>query len=225
MRATYEYVERKFNEYNALIFGGELKPLPIRIVRARSFLGQIAFKRKRNLLGGWHYYDFIFKISIVLDQEENVVEDTILHEMIHYYILSNQLQDTSPHGKFFRKMMTEINQRYNRNITISHSSTCKERESDTRQRQHLVCIARLTDGRVGMMVIAHSRLFEFWDKLPRLPLVDKCEWFTTFNPYFNRYKRSQSIRLYEFSQESIDEHLADAKPLVREGNTIMVARM
>ena len=62
--------------------------------------------------------------------DERLLEDTIIHEMIHYHILSNQLQDTSAHGKLFRKMMDDINARFGRNVTISHKPTEEEREKD-----------------------------------------------------------------------------------------------
>lgn len=96
--ATLDYIKRKFAEYNQQMFGGKLKPLPFKLTSARTCLGQVRFHRTKNADGSWHYSDFVFMISNKVNREETVVEDTIIHEMIHYYILSNQIQDTAPHG-------------------------------------------------------------------------------------------------------------------------------
>lgn len=101
MRATLEYIKQKFDEYNDMMFEGKQKQLPFKLSNAKSFLGAVFFQREKNADGTWHYYGFVFKISTVMDLPEDVVEDTIIHEMIHYYIMSNQMQDTAPHGKLF----------------------------------------------------------------------------------------------------------------------------
>ena len=105
MKATIEYVKQKFQEYNDLCFEGKLKPLPIRLSSSRTFLGQVSYRREKNPDGTWHYFGFIFRINTLIDLSENEVEDVIIHEMIHYYILSNQIQDTSIHGVVFTSMM------------------------------------------------------------------------------------------------------------------------
>ena len=103
MIATIDYLERKFDEFNHTIFEGRLKTLPLRLSSARTFLGQLRYRRKRRFWGGWKYDNFQLVISTAKEMNEQLLEDTIIHEMIHYYILSNQLQDTSAHGKLFRK--------------------------------------------------------------------------------------------------------------------------
>jgi len=67
--------------------------------------------------------NFQFVISTKVDLPEAEVEDTIIHEMIHYWILSNQMQDTGPHGDIFKAKMKEINMKYNRNLSIVHKTT------------------------------------------------------------------------------------------------------
>ena len=83
MRATIDYIKRKFDEYNEMCFDWKLKPLPFKLSNAKSFLGAVCFRREKNANGTWHYYGFVFKISTVMDLPEEEVEDTILHEMIH----------------------------------------------------------------------------------------------------------------------------------------------
>lgn len=224
MIATLEYIERKFAEYNSLMFQGKLKPLPVRLSRARSFLGQIAYKRRRTLFGKWKYESFEFRISILIDMPEELLEDTILHEMIHYYILSNQIDDTSAHGKVFRTMMNDINQRYGRHITISHRRTDQEKASDTQRRRHIVCAVRFTDDTYGLAVPADTRLFQFWDAIMITPRIAEYKWYLTHNPYFNRYPRCRTLKTYRITKVELNGNLADAKPLMRSNNRVMVEK-
>lgn len=225
MKATLSYIEQKFNEFNALCFEGKLQPLPFRLSKARTFLGQVRYMRKRNLFGKWRYYNFVFTISSLIDLPENVVEDTIIHEMIHYYILSNQMQDTSAHGRIFRQMMTDINQRFGRNVTISHRTTKEERDSDRTIRHHLLCVLHFTTDRYGILIANQRRLFQLWDCMPLFPDTASCDWYITTDPFFNRYPRALTPKYYPISHDVLEEHLAGARKLVRDGNKVRIADM
>lgn len=123
MIATLPFLENKFEELNNLVFGGKLpKPL-IKLSKAKTYLGQCAFKRRRSLLGKTHLEDFRLRFSTRYDLAAEELEDIVLHEMIHYYIGINQLKDTSAHGKIFRQLMENINRLYHRHITISQKSS------------------------------------------------------------------------------------------------------
>lgn len=224
MIASIDYVKRKFAEYNERCFEGELEPLPFRLSSARTFLGQVRFKRKPNPDGTWHYSDFIFVISNKRDYPETEVEDTILHEMIHYYILSNQIQDTAPHGAVFTQMMNDINRRFHRNISVSHRRTKEEQDKDTEVRQHLVCAIRFNSGETGITIAAKTRLFQLWDQLPRVPEIVECKWFFTKDPYFNRFPRAITLKVYRIPPAELKEHLAHALPLERNGKKIRVKK-
>ncbi len=220
MKATIPYIEKKFAEFNAKCFGGKLAPLPIRLGNGRSFLGKLMYKRRRVPFNWWRYYDFVLVISTRFDLPEEVVEDTILHEMIHYYIHSHRMEDTSAHGKIFRRMMNNINRRYKRHITIRHKYTAEEQESDTERRQHFVCVSALSDGRTGVTLAAHTRLLQLWDALPQVPSVSECSWYITSDPFFNRFPRSITPKIYAASDEEVRQHLESASRLIRTGNQV-----
>ncbi len=207
-----------------MCFGGMLAPLPVHISRARTFLGAVQYKKKRMPDGRWHYSEFVFKISSLIDRPQETVDDTILHEMIHYHILSSQLQDTSPHGRLFMRKMNEINRKFNRHITVSHHSTREEHDLDDQKRQHLVCLMHLRDGRRGILMAARTRLFELWDKVAREHSVTEWKWFSTTDAWFNRFPRSQTLRFYTPPYEEIEAHLKEARPLHRDGNRIFVGK-
>lgn len=224
MIPTLDYVKRKFDEYNALCFEGSLKTPPIRMTTARSYLGQVSYKRRRTLTGRLSYSDFVLRFSARIDRPEAVVEDTILHEMIHYWILSTGRRDTSAHGPLFRAKMAEINARHGRHITISHRPSEDEKDGDTERRPHLVCLISLRDGRRGFFVAARTRLFALWDEVAALPQVAEWRWVVTRDPFFNRFPRCLRPKLYRLTDSERAAHLADARPLVRQGGKIAIGR-
>lgn len=222
MIATIEYVEKKFHEFNELIFKGSLQPITIRLSNARTFLGQLRFTRKRNFFGSWQYSDFVLVVSKRKDMGESLLEDTIIHEMIHYYILSNKIQDSSAHGKVFRRLQNDINTRFGRNICISHRCDKDENLIEAVPRAHYVCISRFSDGKTGVTVAAKSRLFELWDRIPAFPGVVECKWYLSMDPFFNPFPRSLKVKIYCVSNEKLEPVLAKARVLLRDGEVIRV---
>ena len=95
------------------------------------------------------------------------MENVVVHEMIHYYIHYNNIQDTSAHGAVFRKMMNDINTRFKRHITISDRSALPGAEINQQTKLYLVCVASLKSGETGVAVCVCSRAFEIYDELPR----------------------------------------------------------
>lgn len=224
MKATIDYIERKFEEFNNKMFEGMLAKLPFKLSNARTFLGQVRFMREKNEDGTWHYYGFVFAISTLIDLPEEEVEDTIIHEMIHYYILSNQMQDTSPHGEIFQRIMKDINVRFDRNISVTHTATKEEQESDKEVRQHLLCVLHFTTGKYGITIANKSRLFQLWDELPKFPKVDQCNWYITSDPFFNRFPRASSAKVYPIPHGELEEHLKGSQKLERRGNNIRIVK-
>lgn len=226
MRPSVEYVERKFEEFNTLIFGGKLSKLPFKISNARTFLGQIKYFREKNDDGEWNFYGFTFHVSDKLDLPEEIVEDTIIHEMIHYYILSNQMQDNAPHGDLFLHKMEEINNTFNRKITVSHKGTSTEANTDTEKRRHLICISRFKDGNRAVTVSADNPriLFRIWDEIARMAQIDEFKWVYTTDPYFNRIPRAQNAKFYRIPTDELRPHLANVEELIRRGYNIKVGK-
>ena len=217
MRPTLQYVRQKFDEFNALIFDGALPPIPIKLSNARSYLGICRYKRRRKLFGKEELYDFRLFISTRLDLPEQEVEDTIIHEMIHYYIGVNGIRDTSAHGEVFRRMMNSINREHGRRITVSHKSTAAQREEamDTRPRLHVVAVVRLKDGRMGIKVIPRNErsILAYRRALALSGKVGSMDFYLTADPYFNRFPRSAAPKVYFVGEEEVGEHLSGARRL------------
>ena len=149
------YTKRKFEEFNRLMFGGELPEIPIYLSDAKTFLGKFCFKKRKLPNGKTAYYDFSLRMNTRLDLPEQEVEDTIIHEMIHYFIAYKNLEDASAHGPKFQHIMKSINERFGRHLTISYKTTAAEREAlqDKRPRYHVVAVLQLCDGRFAVKVL------------------------------------------------------------------------
>lgn len=224
MRPNINFVRLKFQEYNALFFEGKLPAPPIVLNKSRRTLGMLTYRRERQPNGTLRYRDFAIKISDLIDRDQQVVEDTIIHEMIHYYILWNQLTDTSAHGKLFLAIMNRINRAHNRHITVTHRSTEEEKDADTQRRHHLVCIIRFMDGHYAVMVVPRTRIFEQWDSPKLFTGVDSWQWYATVDPFFNRYPRSLTAKGYKITSAEVATHLAGAVQLENTGKAIRPLR-
>ena len=127
MVPTIEYIQARFDEFNGLYFNGALPSLPIKLSNARTFLGKLCYKKQRKwLFGPYNYSDFVLRINMRLDMSEELLDDTILHEMIHYYIAVNQWRDTRTHGQLFRREMKRINETGGRHISISYRPNAEQ---------------------------------------------------------------------------------------------------
>ena len=219
MVPTLSFVAETFHRYNALIFGAAL-PLPrFVLTRARTFQGKLVFRRRRTSRG-MVCEDFEMRVSTLFDQTEEEWEDVVIHEMIHLHVAASGLRDSSAHGPVFRRIMTEINRRHGRHITVSGITTESQRTADKVVRGHYMCIARLSDGRHGVAPVAKSRIVSLWESLSHFPGVESYIWVGSVDPWFNRFPRVMTPKFYIASESDLRAHLKGALPLERMGETI-----
>lgn len=224
MRATIPFIRDRFERFNAQMFGGELPWLPIGLSRARTFVGVCSFKRRRLLGGGVEHYDFKLRISERFDLSESELEDTIIHEMIHYYIGVHQWRDTSAHGRLFRRLMDDINERFGRAVSVSHRSTKGQREGlvDGGARYRVVAVVRFRDGRVGIKVLPRKsqRILYYYCQVGGHRDVAHVALYMTHDAFFNRFPNSSSLKVHFVSEEELRLPLKGAKVIGVEGNML-----
>lgn len=217
MKPTTDYIARKFQEFNAQMFGGKLTMPPIQLSKARTFVGQCAAKKRRTLLHGMQLFDFRLKFSIYFDLPEEEWEDTIIHEMIHYYIGVNGLKDTSAHGKIFRQMMETINQKFKRKLTISHRSTPEQKEQiyNAKKVWHVVALVYLADGCKGLKVLPRNRqrIQAYRSTMLRDDRIAQIDLFMSNDPYFNRFPNSSAFNVVLANEVEFMPHIQQAEPL------------
>ncbi len=225
MRVTYQFVKDSFDKFNKLCFEGVLPIIPIRLTEARTFLGKVTYKSRKDFFGlNISNEDFVLSVSTSFDLPENELEDVVLHEMIHYYLAWRGIRDTSVHGDAFKKMMETINLKYGRHINIRHRIEEDQPGSvDVRYRANYICVSQLEDGNWGITVSATTRIFELNRELPRYYRLKSMTWYGSIDPYFNTYPRCKTPKIYGISKEELDAHLVDATLLKCDGHTICPA--
>lgn len=212
MRASLDYVKRKFDEFNRLCFGGVLPPLPLRLSNARRALGMFVYPTRYPDSSPRGTGECHLRISTRLDLPENDVEDVIIHEMIHYYIWYMRIPDTGPHGKAFHAMMDRINRLHGRNLTVRHRTAEEEQATDTHSRDHYICVTSWRDGTRAVTSCARTRIFEINRVFRAETRVRSLEWYWTRDPWWNRYPNSITAKCYRISPSDLEEHLRDATP-------------
>ncbi len=215
MKPDVLYIEARFDEFNRLIFDGKLPKIPVSLSNAASYVGLCTYKTRRRLFGKPEYYDFRLRISTRLDLPEAEVEDTVIHEMIHYYIKLNGIRDTSAHGKVFRQMMNDINGRFGRHITVSHRSTREQREAalDKRPRWRVVAIVSFRDGRRGLKLLPHKQasVSAYHRAVSSNPKVSGIEYYLENDPWFNRYPTSSAFNVLFVPMDEVLSHISGRK--------------
>ncbi|MCR5819928.1 MAG: SprT-like domain-containing protein [Bacteroidaceae bacterium] len=223
MTVTLSYIEQKFDEFNQLCFNGELSRPRFGLFKARNAMGRVKCYKEKRADGTSFYKQFSIEMNRAYDLNEQVFEDCIIHEMIHYYIISHQIQDTSPHGKVFRSMMNDINSRFDRHVNINYKMTADDLKHERVIHEHCICVMHMKDGRMTLAICAKSRVLRCAIIIQDLPNVADSQWFVSFNPFFNRFMHSTKyLHMYDISSEELNRHLADAVKLIRKGN-IMIA--
>lgn len=225
MDITIPYIKKKFEEFNRLMFAGKLLMLPIRLSNAKTFLGMCCFKQRKDKDGNIEKYDFVLRINTRADVPEELLEDTIIHEMIHYYIGYNQLKDTGPHGELFQTIMNGINEKYGRHITISHDPTKEQKEQlyDSRKRWHVVAVVAFHDGRIGIKVLPRivQRITNYYNKVLGAKEVATVQLYMSSDVFFNRFPNSSALNVCFLDESEIMSHLTDAEKMECDGTDII----
>ena len=201
--------------FNELCFEGALPEVRIVMTKARTYLGKLTFCTRRGFFGRVTGHDsFAIRISTAFDLSVAEWEDVIIHELIHYYIAWSGIKDTSVHGTEFRKIMADINARYGRHISVSHR--CKSGELEPRPeriRENYVCVSQMENGSWGVTVAARTKVLYLHRVLPRYYRLHKMSWYLSTDPFFNRFPRSITAKIYKITQEELTRHLAEASHL------------
>lgn len=223
MRPTLNYVKEKFDYYNKLCFGGNLPVPPIKLNTRYGSMGYTRYSAYLSDDGRVCYTNLSIVISVRLDLPEEEYIDTIVHEMIHYYILVNGLQDDSPHGTLFKAKMKEITEKYGIKITLAFEP--KEEELiQTITHTRYVCVAEFEEGDFGVAVVAKNKIFAMWSAFSNFKRVKNVKWYASNRAIFLQFGIAVSPRLYHVEPDKIQHYLTGAVELENTGNFIRAKR-
>ena len=220
MQVTTELIKKKFIKFNNLMFQGKLPLLPIQLTTSRSYLGRLRMKKQRTLIGRSACYEYVLQINTKFELSDEKLEDVIIHEMIHYYIHYFKIHDTSVHGKVFKHIMNEINTHFGRHITVSNSEKLELNEDRSHFAVNYVLVATLPSGERAICVSAHTRIFFIDDNIDKFYKTTSRTWYGSIEPYFTRFPRSRTPRLYKVDEEELSKALETATELERKGDWI-----
>lgn len=207
------------------MFGGRLPMIPIKLSDAKTFLGLCVSKVRKLKDGRKQYYDFEMRINTRIDLPEHVVEDTIIHEMIHYFIGYNGLCDNSAHGAIFKSLMNNINITFGRNISITHHTTEEQRTQAAGAKPvwHVIAVVHLINGSKGVKVLPRyeSKVIDYYNYVLHANNVDEIDLYLHNNPFFNRYPTSSAYKIHPIDTELLEENLLNAEPLKVKNNRLI----
>ena len=219
MDISVPYLLDRFEYFNVLIFNGKLPFVPIVLSRARTFLGKCEFKGRINALGREEFFDFIIRISVSFDMNEDQLDDVLIHEMIHYCIAVNQQRDTSPHGVMFRQLMDTINKRFGRHVSISNSMHAAPAPVK-RKRWHVVAVVETTDGKTGIKVLPRivERITDYYNGVKASSIVKNVKFYMSNDPFFNDYPNSGALKIYYVDYDLLTTHLKGSHDVLCDTN-------
>lgn len=220
MRPTIEYLRGKFAEYNQLLFGGQLPEPRFGLMTGKGRMGSTQYRFVRDARGNKKPIDFLIRISVRYDLSEVEVIDTLVHEMIHYYIAYNQIADTSQHGEVFCRMMDCINREHGIKVSLSFTPSEEDLATNLHPSWHYLCLFQSVDGQKCLAVVARSRLFELWDAYKVEAKDGICKWYASNHTFFDKFRKTTSGKYYIVNGMDVESHLTNAYTLVRDGNVI-----
>ncbi len=200
MIVTIDWMEEWFKRFDQEYFGGKL-PLPeLGLTRAKTRLGQLAFKRSSRW-GRTKLYDFKLSMSTYYDMTDKQAKSVLLHEMIHYIIGYTGLKDTAPHGVVFRGMMDNLNRKHGWDIRVMTSTkgwkvseTVVARKKAAGPQTYLILAVELKDGKHFLSRVSPRFARSLERQLLTAKEVSSHNWYTTQESYFADFPQVRSLR-------------------------------
>ena len=204
-------MEEWFRRFDHDYFGGKLPVPELGLTRAKTRLGQLAYKRATRW-GRTKLYAFKLSMSTYYDMTDLQAKSVLLHEMIHYIIGFTGLKDTAPHGIVFRGMMDNLNRKYGWDIRVMTSTKgwkvsewAEERQKAKGPQTYLMLAIEMQDGKHYLSRVNPSFARRIESKLALVRELRSHRWYTTQEPYFEDYPQVRSLRGRRISKSDFEK--------------------
>lgn len=225
MKPTVEYIEKRFKQFNKQAFAGRLPMPPVKLFDASKLLGQCHFRERTLPDGTRQRYDFSLRFNTRMDISQEVLDDVILHEMIHYFIGLHNLPDPTAHGPIFKSLMKTMNEAYGRNMSISTRLSPQESQQLVSKRRswHVIAVISMKSGTTGVKVLPRvmPSIIRYFRQISSLSEVREVRLYLHDNPFFNRYPTSSALRIHEADARELTCNLAGAQELTIKGSQVI----
>lgn len=183
MIPTTDFLYSKFDEFNTMFFNDELPFIKITVNRSKNCHGCFHSVICRDCNNVKHQRAKLITISKYYDVSAKEIEETLIHEMIHYYICHKAIKDNNSHGYKFREIAKQISDSSEYDITIFFDNTsAKLTRSYTKDYYY-----------VTFSYMGHN----YWSRVSK-PLADKC----LAGLFNNRYLKDCEV--YKTTDDAID---------------------
>lgn len=212
MQVGVSQLEEWFSSFNETYFGGGLPVPRLAVGKSRTRLGSLSWKLRRKLFAR-RPCDYVIRISNYYDADERHFKNVLLHEMIHLYVVSNGISDTSPHGKVFRKKMSEINAQ-GWNVTVSaRMEGVGKALSVGRRRKRIVLAVTTRGGKCLLSVVSRRYVGAVDGALRRSADVTSYSWYVSDDDRFADYPVVRTPRGRVVGREVYERIVASMQPL------------
>lgn len=207
------WLHASFDTFNRLYFNNALPCPRLSLSQSRTRLGSMSCKHKLTWKG-YRPCRYAIHVSTYYNQTERQYQNVLLHEMIHYYIAYKGIVDTSPHGKVFRQMMKNLNEKYGWKISVSSrmsetKSVCVQSSATPR----LILLLEVR-GRGYFVSVVNPRYASVMEhELQRLVEVKQHAWYQSTDAYFDSFPVVRSLRGRRITAEMRNELIAKLTPL------------
>lgn len=213
MRIDINFIESNFEKFNRDYFGNKLPKPKFGIGKAKMILGSLNYKTKHTLFGSKRF-DYTIRLSVYYDQSEWQYLNTLLHEMIHYYISLNDIKDTSAHGKVFRSIMNNLNKKYNWDMSVSTKLQTLSAAVKNIPSERLVLAAESNDNDYYLSVINPGYAHYIDNIFCKAKNIRSHKWFIARDEYFSSFRQVRSPRARKVSKKIYEEKVRALKPYV-----------
>lgn len=223
----YEYWKERIGEreiWDPALFG----KVDLVIRPASKNYNGMFIRRWKVKEGQKEVYDRIFIYDKTEEHEPVFVDSVLVHEMIHQYIIQNNLKDTRTHGRIFREFMKKINAGFPEELDIRISARNPalplKGQGDTLHyllflRQKKGFFSRSKNDYLLWCVINPSRLDYFNELLKKnrkFWKISEFNWGVSQDIYFNSFRRcTRALRGIQISPSELPDFLKtySVKPL------------
>ena len=189
MTITLSEIASQFDKWNETIFKGELPKPSFELMQTKRMLGQFRWRKI-----GYNTTAYTIRISTFYDRPMASYIDTIVHEMLHYYIKYKGIKDTSSHGRVWKDMAAKISRKYNLTITrtnpagggVSDAVLEKKAESKVAKFEYVfLCKLKGLSHKYGASVCPSKNIHKFvpcfkrWTTIEDFKVV-KAPWHQTY---------------------------------------------
>jgi len=114
MRLSQKVLKKRFKKFNELYFGGDLEEPKFVIIGSRWLAGMFnctyyTSKDENGEEYATSLNNLKIRLSKKLIKNSDILDNILLHEMIHYYGYYMNEDIAGEHGKFFKKWARKVN--------------------------------------------------------------------------------------------------------------------